>query len=424
MKKLKTFSSLLKYKLLVLRYKLLHFFPTLIKKITRKRLNHTIANKINNHISQQVDRHPKKNCIYIFQAQFFDSNGTNYFSGGAERYCRDLTALFLQQKFKVILIQCGNEKKDIWIKKQWGMTIVGIPANYNDYLKIIAKLKSSRLSIYSGYTHWGKQGDIHQPSILISHGVTWDTPHQNLDKKWLHQILQKFTHIVSVDTNTLSYLRSTFSRELTYDTKEFSYIPNYVDHQIYHPIEKKQNLTSQKIRICFPRRLSDERGYWLFAPLVPTILNKYQQVEVHFVGFAHGQKINNHLNGLLKKYKGRVKHSLIDQNKMQLIYQQSDISLIPTLYSEGTSLSCLEAMACKNTVIATNIGGLTNLIIDEFNGILVNPNASELLKAIYKVLDSPKLREQLSNNAVSVSKVFSKEKWIAKWNAQLNQILR
>ena len=53
-------------------------------------------------------------------------------------------------------------------------------------------------------------------------------------------------------------------------------------------------------------------------------------------------------------------------DEMNKAYQNADITLIPSLYSEGTSLSCIEAMACGNAVIATRIGGLSDLIINDF----------------------------------------------------------
>jgi glycosyltransferase involved in cell wall biosynthesis len=39
----------------------------------------------------------------------------------------------------------------------------------------------------------------------------------------------------------------------------------------------------------------------------------------------------------------------------------------------------LEAQACENIIIATNIGESSHLIIDEDNGYLINPNEQELM---------------------------------------------
>ena len=97
------------------------------------------------------------------------------------------------------------------------------------------------------------------------------------------------------------------------------------------------------------------------------------------------------------------------------VYKNADISVIPTLFSEGTSLSCLEAMSTANAVIATRIGGLTDLIINNYNGKLIEPNKESLYIAIKDFLNNSELMEKCKKNAREVSKVFSKDIWIDKW---------
>ena len=56
-------------------------------------------------------------------------------------------------------------------------------------------------------------------------------------------------------------------------------------------------------------------------------------------------------------------------------------------------------MACGCAVVATNVGGLCNLVINNFNGLLVNPNPEEISDAITKLVDNKELRLKLINNA-------------------------
>lgn len=78
-------------------------------------------------------------------------------------------------------------------------------------------------------------------------------------------------------------------------------------------------------------------------------------------------------------------------------------------------MSCLEAQASGNVVIATNIGDLPNLIINDYNGILINPDKNELFDAIKRVVSDKNLRKKLSKNAVNVAQEFDKEKWENTW---------
>ena len=85
---------------------------------------------------------------------------------------------------------------------------------------------------------------------------------------------------------------------------------------------------------------------------------------------------------------------------MHEVYESTDISLIPTLYSEGTSLSCLEAMASGNVVIANRIGGLTDLIINGYNGYLIEPDEESMFETLNHILTNYEEVEKIKKRAV------------------------
>jgi len=67
----------------------------------------------------------------------------------------------------------------------------------------------------------------------------------------------------------------------------------------------------------------------------------------------------------------------------------SDLFILPS-YSEGLPVSVLEAMSAKVLVIATNVGGLSELINDGENGYLVEPKAADqLADKIKYCIDNP-----------------------------------
>lgn len=347
-----------------------------------------------------------KNAVLIFQHQFFDKEGAVCFNGGAERYVQDLSKVLGSLDYKAILVQRAGKK--FWEKDVGVMHVIGLPcANIELFMQQIHMFSKFRFAIYSGAVHWNKQ--LLHPNILISHGITWDRPNQDINVKSILEIFSDVDHFVSVDTNTISWLRTTFA--LTLGNKQMYYIPNYVDTKLYRPISKN----NKRIKIIFPRRASAERGYWLMSAAVPPIMEKYPNVDMDFVGFAHGDEIINDIKKLVSLFPGRINHYVVKPDEMISVYQQADISLIPTQFAEGTSLSCLEAQACGNVVISTNIGGLPNLIVDGYNGLLINPDGQELMKALDKVLDSKELQKKLSKNAVEVAQTFDKTIWINKW---------
>ncbi len=380
----------------------------LINKKDRERKNQRITRSLEAIIRKH--KFYPKNSAYIFQLQFFDKSGKECFNGGAERYCTDLSKVLSSLKMQTILFQCGTPDGEIWMKNFGELIIIGVPSSIEDFFDVISMLSSPRIAIYSGYHYWGGKKKKHHPSLLVSHGVTWDAPGTDTNNLTLKKNLYDFDSLVSVDTNTISYLRSAFPSSLG---TQMYYLPNYVDNQSFH--SNPQLLGRSRIKITYPRRLCKERGYWLFAPLLPKILDKYKHVDIEFVGFIHDEDIKRHLSSLISQYPKRIKHHLIEQDQMDKVYKSSNIVVIPTLYSEGTSLSCLEAMSSGNAVIATNIGGLPNLIINKFNGLLINPHTNDLFEALCLLVEKNELRKELGRNAEMVSKKFSKDDWENNW---------
>lgn len=353
------------------------------------------------------------------QHSYYTRDGKNYISGGGERYASDISEIIFRMGYKPILLQLGlPEDKKPWTQKRGNLFIIGINIDPLFYTEVISELPIPKLTIYSGYLDFGSK--MYKPNIMISHGITWDNPFTDVDTKLIKKMIHSVESLVSVDTNTISWLRSTYAKSLKEHPVDMQYVPNYVDLETYKPVERD---STETIKIIFPRRCSPERGFWLVYKVLPEILKRYPNVVFDFVGFIHTPDIGNAIEDLKKRFPKQVYHYFVDAAEMYKVYQNADISLIPTLYSEGTSLSCIEAMACGNVVISTNIGGLPNLILDNYNGILINPVEKDLMNALDKVLKNDVFREDLRTHAVEVAKVFSKAMWEKRWEEFLKQKL-
>jgi len=76
-----------------------------------------------------------------------------------------------------------------------------------------------------------------------------------------------------------------------------------------------------------------------------------------------------------------------------------DIVVLPSYSNEATSQALPQAMAMKRPIIATNIGGLPEVVIHEKTGLLVPPRDVESIAAtIQRLFDEPELRIQLANS--------------------------
>jgi len=91
-----------------------------------------------------------------------------------------------------------------------------------------------------------------------------------------------------------------------------------------------------------------------------------------------------------------------------------DIFVLPSL-KEAFGLVLIEAMTAKLPIIASNVGGIPEIIEDGINGLLVTPkNKKKLAQAIKKYIDSPELTEKF----IEIGYQKAKENFDAKMMAK------
>jgi glycosyltransferase involved in cell wall biosynthesis len=75
--------------------------------------------------------------------------------------------------------------------------------------------------------------------------------------------------------------------------------------------------------------------------------------------------------------------------------------------------------------VATHVGGMTNIVLDGYNGILCSPSEDSLYKSLIKVLE---MNEQEYNTIVrnaynSSVMAFSIEVWKQKWSEFIDEVI-
>ncbi len=89
-----------------------------------------------------------------------------------------------------------------------------------------------------------------------------------------------------------------------------------------------------------------------------------------------------------------------------------DIFIMPSRY-EGLGTSIIDAMAAKKPIVATDAGGIPELIGNGISGLIVSKeNPEALAEAILKLILDKRLRKKIGSQAYYDSKKFSVEKTI------------
>lgn len=380
------------------------------------------------------------NYDIVFVAYIYLNSSGEYFSGGAEIHLRNIAAALSSNK-KIMVLCKGDEDQII---KRDGITIVTLKAsNRTRYLfrlrKISSSLKTAR--VHFNYLdlqifNTKKKGVVYSATF---HGVGWDFPIKSkfpdfVADDMLHKAgslyikakaiykqvsaVSRLDKVLSVDT---SLVRFTQQFQTSSRTK-ISTIFNFVDLDAFRRTVRVKN---SKFIILYPRNISYARGAQLLVPIAKILKANKVDFEIQLLGagieeiggnkyekLLHRDIEANDLSGNFK-FLGRVAHGDMPQ-----YFTDASIVLIPTYFSEGTSLSCLEAMASGRSVIATNIGGLNDLIINNYNGVLVQPLAEDIAAALLKAYKNPDASEVMAERAYSiVADNYSFVEWSKKVNS-------
>jgi|LSQX01.2.fsa_nt_gb glycosyltransferase involved in cell wall biosynthesis len=168
-------------------------------------------------------------------------------------------------------------------------------------------------------------------------------------------------------------------------------------------IELKNNRalkSKDKINFIFAGRLIESKGINLLIEIFMDLQKNHDNIFLTICGDGDlGEQLERKTKNNEKiKLTGQIEHK-----KVMSLLQSSDVVVIPSYYPEGLPTLILEAGACSCAVIATDMGGTSEIIENSDYGILIKPNNREELKkelkdAMVKLIMNEELRENLANN--------------------------
>ncbi len=181
-------------------------------------------------------------------------------------------------------------------------------------------------------------------------------------------------------------------------------VPNGVNTQCYEGIStncpdfrSRFALPEEKI-VLYVGRLVYEKGIHVLINAVPKVLSK---VNAKFIIVGSGYMKEQLLNivrsmGLEHKV---LFEGFLDEATLLQLQKCSDVSVVPSLF-EPFGIVALEAMAAKSPVVASDTGGLSEIIEHDTTGVKVYPNNPDSLAwGITKVLQDDAYAQRLRENA-------------------------
>jgi len=223
--------------------------------------------------------------------------------------------------------------------------------------------------------------------------------------KYFHNIYAEYKTKQILDSSsqiiTLTYaLKNWLRRHYKVDNKKITVVPNGVDVQTFRPkleyergakeIRDKLGTDNRKI-VMYSGYMDTLNGITDLVQFLPEIIHKRQDVCFLFVGYGPER---DRVLSLSQRYPRNVKYlSPVPHDRMPIYYQMCDLFLIPrpsTISTETlTPLKLLETMAMEKLILASNVGGIAEVIRHGQNGYLFEKGNMESLKQVLMhVLDN------------------------------------
>ncbi len=229
-------------------------------------------------------------------------------------------------------------------------------------------------------------------------------------RKWYHTLLDRLTQ-KNVDlwvSNSEAGKQAHHKREKVPNEK-ISVIYNFID--TYPKILHKEQ--SKVLRIGILANIFKRKGYFDTIPLTKILMEK--GIEIKYIIGGVDKTNGTFLKELEKekllsyfKFKGYV------SDKVQF-FSEIDVFFLPS-YLEGLPTVILEAMMFEKPIVASNIGGIPEVITDGETGYLFNPgNVDGFATGIINLLNEEQKEKIIRNAKRQVEEKFSKTQCMNKW---------
>lgn len=349
--------------------------------------------------------------------------------GGAETYLASLYQLLEEEGYRQHVYQTDTGVYDVEIisvkKSPLGLSKL-IDFNFG-LLGQYHKLRCEDTLIVNYPEHFFPVA-WHKNTIVLSHGATW-THETNAIRRNLRKFAADFSFRFA---NKLVANDSFFFREMGLDVKPQQdmfqkvapgkwFIPNCVNTKLFTKTKPDTRIKDTHA-IVVPRNFTHARGVFQALQAFAQFNKMYPETTLVLVGDA----ISDVKSSI--EYKKRLLH-YIDENRlhekvmllgsvpwadMPSIYSASSMTFIPTLYSEGTSLSALESMSCGVATLSTGVEGLLDLPTEK-----CTTDIDDMVDKMCVVYEN---RNSIANQQQQIVRdVYNLDNWKKAWLTVINE---
>src|SRR3989338_3216933 len=174
--------------------------------------------------------------------------------------------------------------------------------------------------------------------------------------------------------------------------KKFSYWLSLDTFKVLNKVSLREKLGWNKFTVFFVGRLIETKGVGIILRLIE-VLDPRIQIVVAGDGSMKEQLVKAQVDHKNLTYLGRIENT-----DLPTYYNASDLVIVPSLVDEGWGYTAMEAISCGTPVIASRVGGLSDVVSSKV-GRLVSPTVKSFKKWIeYYFLKRKELTHLISQS--------------------------
>jgi len=354
--------------------------------------------------------------------------------GGAETGCYDIAHYLPENNCKSFIVTSGGELIKFLDKKK--VKLIRLPVHSKNPLLILLNslflvgiILFFNISIVHARSRAPAWSCFFATKLTRRKFVTTFHGTYNFHskiKKFYNSVMVRSDLIIAGSNFIFSHIKENYSKLL--DTKKKFLVifrginVDYFDSSSKLESEeknllKKWEIDKEKKIILVPGRLTAWKGQEMFIESINLVKKElgYEAFHVVILGSDQGRNLyKKKLVRLTEQYRLTKQIKFIDHCKdMALAYQVSDIIISPSIEPEAFGRVAVEAQSMEKLIIASNIGGSNETIVNEKTGFLfesgdVNSLSEKIIRAI--TMDETSLRLIGKEGRKNVIKKFNVEK--------------
>lgn len=170
------------------------------------------------------------------------------------------------------------------------------------------------------------------------------------------------------------------------------------------PLKKTEHRTKTN-EILFVGRLVERKGVKYLIEAFSEVTSRYNNVRLRIIGEGPLKNTLLSLTQSLDLQNKVIFNGFVTESELIEAYKKASIFVLPAIIdskgdTEGLGIVLIEAINYGVPVIASNVGGISDIVKDKVTGILVpEKDSSTLSKVIINLLENKKLKQRLIKNA-------------------------